>query len=50
MRRHGAEQLAVMRPTAPCDKFSVYGAGAKEGIQAHDRFNLVKVSLKLEHD
>ncbi|HEY3860481.1 MAG TPA: DUF4185 domain-containing protein [Verrucomicrobiae bacterium] len=25
--------------------FSVYGAGAKEGIRAHDRFNLVKVTL-----
>jgi hypothetical protein len=27
--------------------FSVYGAGAKQGIHAHDRFNLVKVSLNL---
>ena len=25
--------------------FSVYGAGAQTGIQAHDKFNLVKVSL-----
>lgn len=28
--------------------FSVYGDGAKVGIQAHDRFNLVKVSLTLK--
>ena len=27
--------------------FSVYGAGAKQGIKAHDRFNLVKVTLEL---
>ena len=27
--------------------FSVYGEGAKQGIQAHDRFNLVKATLKL---
>lgn len=27
--------------------FSVYGDGAKQGIQAHDRFNLVKATLKL---
>ncbi len=27
--------------------FSVYGQGAKLGIRAHDRFNLVKVSLRL---
>ena len=26
--------------------FSVYGDGAKRGINAHDRFNLVKVTLK----
>ncbi|MGO9112567.1 MAG: DUF4185 domain-containing protein [Thermoguttaceae bacterium] len=25
--------------------FSVYGAGAKQGIHAHDRFNLIKVTL-----
>ena len=25
---------------------SVYGPGAKQGIEAHDRFNLVKVTLK----
>jgi hypothetical protein len=25
--------------------FAVYGAGARQGINAHDRFNLVKVSL-----
>ena len=25
--------------------FSVYGDGAKQGIKAHDRFNLVKVTL-----
>ena len=25
--------------------FSVYGEGAKQGIHAHDRFNLVKVTL-----
>jgi len=25
--------------------FSVYGEGAKRGINAHDKFNLVKVSL-----
>lgn len=28
--------------------FSVYGAGAKQGIQAHDKFNLVKASLTLK--
>lgn len=27
--------------------FSVYGVGAKEGIQAHDRFNLIKVTLSI---
>lgn len=27
--------------------FSVYGPGAKTGIQAHDRFNLVKATLTL---
>ena len=27
--------------------FSVYGPGAKLGINAHDRFNLVKATLKL---
>jgi hypothetical protein len=27
--------------------FSVYGAGAQQGIDAHDRFNLVKTTLKL---
>jgi hypothetical protein len=27
--------------------FSVYGAGAKQGINAHDRFNLVKVTLNV---
>ena len=27
--------------------FSAYGDGAKKGINAHDRFNLVKVSLQL---
>ncbi|HET6383671.1 MAG TPA: DUF4185 domain-containing protein [Armatimonadota bacterium] len=27
--------------------FSVYGPGAKEGINAHDRFNLVKTTLQL---
>ena len=27
--------------------FSVYGNGAKKGINAHDRFNLVKVTLQL---
>lgn len=26
--------------------FSVYGEGAKQGINAHDRFNLVKVTLQ----
>jgi hypothetical protein len=26
--------------------FSVYGEGAKRGINAHDRFNLVKATLK----
>lgn len=30
--------------------FSVYGDGAKKGINAHDRFNLVKVSLTLHRD
>ncbi|HUT95552.1 MAG TPA: DUF4185 domain-containing protein [Thermoguttaceae bacterium] len=30
--------------------FSVYGAGAAQGIQAHDRFNLVKVSLTLRRE
>jgi hypothetical protein len=28
--------------------FSVYGAGAKTGVQAHDRFNVVKVSLTMK--
>ncbi len=28
--------------------FSVYGDGAKEGIKAHDRFNLIQVTLGLE--
>jgi hypothetical protein len=28
--------------------FSVYGDGAKRGIHAHDRFNLVKVTLSLK--
>jgi hypothetical protein len=27
--------------------FSAYGAGAQQGIQAHDRFNLVKATLEL---
>jgi hypothetical protein len=27
--------------------FSVYGEGAKQGIHAHDRFNLVQASLQL---
>ncbi len=27
--------------------FSVYGEGAKEGIKAHDRFNLIKVTLSV---
>lgn len=27
--------------------FSVYGPGAKQGLNAHDRFNLVKVTLEL---
>jgi hypothetical protein len=27
--------------------FSVYGGGAKQGINAHDRFNLVKATLQL---
>ena len=26
--------------------FSVYGDGAKKGIKAHDRFNMVKVTLQ----
>jgi hypothetical protein len=26
--------------------FSVYGEGAKRGINAHDKFNLVKATLK----
>jgi hypothetical protein len=26
--------------------FSVYGAGAKQGIQAHDRFNVVEAVLR----
>lgn len=30
--------------------FAVYGAGAKEGIKAHDKFNLVKVTLELKKD
>jgi hypothetical protein len=28
--------------------FSVYGAGAKQGINAHDKFNLVKTTLTLK--
>lgn len=28
--------------------FSVYGKGAREGIDAHDKFNLVKATLRLE--
>ncbi len=28
--------------------FSVYGAGAKQGINAHDRFNLIKATLTLK--
>jgi hypothetical protein len=27
--------------------FSVYGEGAKQGVQAHDKFNLVKATLRL---
>jgi hypothetical protein len=27
--------------------FSAYGDGAKRGIKAHDRFNLVRVKLKI---
>ena len=27
--------------------FSTYGAGAKQGIKAHDRFNLIKVNLAI---
>jgi hypothetical protein len=27
--------------------FSVYGEGAKQGIKAHDRFNLIKVTLSI---
>ncbi len=30
--------------------FSVYGDGARQGINAHDRFNLVKVSLTLKNE
>jgi len=30
--------------------FSVYGAGAKKGVQAHDKFNLVKATLTLTED
>ena len=26
--------------------FSVYGEGAKQGVKAHDRFNLVKATLR----
>jgi len=29
--------------------FSAYGAGAKQGINAHDKFNLVKATLELKH-
>jgi hypothetical protein len=29
--------------------FSAYGAGAKQGINAHDKFNLVKVTIELSH-
>jgi hypothetical protein len=29
--------------------FSVYGKGARQGINAHDRFNLVKATLTLGH-
>jgi len=28
--------------------FAVYGEGAKKGINAHDKFNLVKVTLDLK--
>lgn len=28
--------------------FSVYGEGAKQGIQAHDKFNVVKATLRLK--
>jgi hypothetical protein len=27
--------------------FSVYGEGAKQGIKAHDRFNLIKATLSI---
>jgi hypothetical protein len=27
--------------------FSVYGKGAKQGVDAHDKFNLVRVKLQL---
>jgi hypothetical protein len=27
--------------------FSVYGKGARQGVNAHDRFNLVKATLRL---
>jgi hypothetical protein len=27
--------------------FSVYGEGAKQGIKAHDQFNLIKATLTL---
>jgi hypothetical protein len=30
--------------------FSVYGAGGQNGIQAHDKFNLVRVSLAVNHE
>ena len=29
--------------------FSVYGEGGKQGIRAHDKFNLVKVTLRWNH-
>jgi hypothetical protein len=29
--------------------FSVYGEGAKQGIKAHDRFNVVKATLSIPH-
>ena len=28
--------------------FSVYGDGAKQGVDAHDKFNLVKATLTLK--
>jgi hypothetical protein len=29
--------------------FSVYGQGGKEGVDAHDKFNLVKARLNLRN-